>query len=54
MNDAYNSFKSGEYKPNQGVTTTIADELAANIEPLNLEILRKYATDVLTVSEEEI
>lgn len=50
-NDTYNSFKSGEYRPNKEAPT-IAEGLRVNIQPMNLEILRKYGTDVLTVSEE--
>lgn len=52
-NDTYNSFKSGEYKPNKSAPT-IAEGLRVNIYPMNLEILKKYAKDVLLVSEQEI
>ncbi|MBV6647460.1 MAG: pyridoxal-phosphate dependent enzyme [Cyclobacteriaceae bacterium] len=51
--DTFRSFKSGEL---QGVKSpdTIADGLKVSVGELNFEIIKKYVTDVVTVSEKQI
>ena len=51
--DAVLSFKSGNVEKAPYVKT-IADGLLTPLGPKNLEIIREYVTDILTVSDDEI
>jgi threonine dehydratase len=51
--DAYRSFKSGEWVPSEK-PQTIADGLLTSVGELNFQIIQNYVDDIYTVSEESI
>jgi threonine dehydratase len=51
--DAYRSFQSNRIEVNEKADT-IADGLRTNLSGRTFEIIRKYVSDIVTVSEEEI
>ena len=53
VDDAYRSFHSGKVEGNDRIDT-IADGLRTTLSEKTLDIIRRYAEDILTVSEEAI
>ncbi|WMX16730.1 threonine/serine dehydratase [Aureispira sp. CCB-E] len=53
VDDAYQSFQSGTKQKHTGASS-VADGLLTNISDRTFEIIKKYVTDIITVSEEEI
>ncbi len=53
VDDAYRSFKSGKIQKNDSINT-IADGLRTNLGDKTFQIIQKYLTDILTVTEESI
>ena len=51
--DAYRSFRSGQIQP-LGSVNTIADGLRTTLGVRPFELIRKYVTDIATVTEDEI
>ncbi|MDZ7859558.1 MAG: pyridoxal-phosphate dependent enzyme [Candidatus Krumholzibacteriota bacterium] len=51
--DAFRSFKSGKLIPSEN-PETIADGLLTSLSDLTFSIIRKYVSDIVTVSEENI
>lgn len=53
VDDAYRSFHMGSIQENETINT-IADGLRTNLGPKTFEIIRHYADDILTVTEQAI
>lgn len=52
-NDAFRSLKSGKIEDNKS-TNTIADGLRTNLGSINFPIIKKYVSQIICVSEDEI
>lgn len=53
VNDAWQSFKSGELKPSNNAPT-IADGLKTSLGDINFGYIKEFVTDILLCTEEEI